>query len=57
VHAIWSGLTPAQQAVVDPDFRAEAELGARYAALDVHRLAMRRVDLGSHLRQFMTAST
>jgi aspartyl-tRNA(Asn)/glutamyl-tRNA(Gln) amidotransferase subunit A len=54
VHAIWSGLTPAQQAVVDPDFRAEAELGARYSALDVHRLVMRRMDLGSHLRQFMT---
>ena len=27
-HAIWSGLTPAQQALTDPDFRAEAELGA-----------------------------
>ena len=53
-HAIWSGLRPAQQALTDPDFRAEAELGARLSALDVHRLAMRRVDLGSHLRQFMT---
>ena len=51
--AIWSGLTPAQQQVVDPDFRAEAELGARYGALDVHRLNLRRGELGSHLRQFM----
>jgi aspartyl-tRNA(Asn)/glutamyl-tRNA(Gln) amidotransferase subunit A len=54
VAAIWSGLTPAQQAVADPDFRAQAELGARYSALDLHKLAMRRIDLGSHLRQFMT---
>ena len=54
VHAVWSGLSPAQQAVADPDFRAEAELGARFSALDLHKLAMRRIDLGSHLRQFMT---
>ena len=51
--AIWSGLTAEQQKVVDPDFRAQAELGARYSALDLHRLAMRRIELGSHLRQFM----
>ena len=51
--AIWSGLTPEQQKVVDPDFRAEAELGARYSALDIHRLNLRRGELGSHLRQFM----
>ncbi len=53
VHAIWSGLTPAQQAVTDPDFRAEAELGAKYGALDLQRLALRRGALGSHMRQFM----
>ncbi|MGZ5266279.1 MAG: amidase [Caldimonas sp.] len=51
--AIWSGLTPAQQAVVDPDFRAEAELGAKYGALDIHRLNLRRGELGSQMRQFM----
>jgi len=51
--AIWSGLTSEQQQVVDPDFRAEAELGARYSALDIHRLNLRRGELGSHLRQFM----
>jgi len=52
-HAIWSGLTPAQHELTDPDFRAEAELGARYSALDVHRLQLRRGELGSHMRQFM----
>jgi aspartyl-tRNA(Asn)/glutamyl-tRNA(Gln) amidotransferase subunit A len=51
--SIWNGLTPAQQALVDPDFRAEAELGARISALDLQRLALRRGALGSHLRQFM----
>ncbi|HUP09229.1 MAG TPA: amidase [Caldimonas sp.] len=52
-HTIWSGLTPAQQAQVDPDFRAEAELGAGYSALDVQRLTLRRGELGSHMRRFM----
>ena len=52
-HAIWSGLSPAQQALTDPDFRTEAELGAAYSALDLARLTLRRGALGSHLRQFM----
>jgi aspartyl-tRNA(Asn)/glutamyl-tRNA(Gln) amidotransferase subunit A len=39
--------------VTDPDFRAEAELGAKYSALDIQRLTLRRGALGSHLRQFM----
>jgi len=52
-HAIWAGLTPAQQAVTDPDFRAEAELGAAYSALEIARLTLRRGALGSHMRQFM----
>ena len=50
---LWNTLTPAQQAVTDPDFRAEAELGARYSALEMQRLQLRRGALGSHLRQFM----
>jgi len=50
---VWSGLTPAQQAVCDPDFRAEAELGAALTALQVQQLALRRGALGSQLRQFM----
>jgi aspartyl-tRNA(Asn)/glutamyl-tRNA(Gln) amidotransferase subunit A len=52
-HAIWSTLTPAQQEVTDPDFRAEVELGAAYSALDLHRLNLRRGALGAHMRQFM----
>ena len=50
---IWSGLTSAQQAVADPDFRAEALLGEKLSALDVQRLHLRRGALGSHMRQFM----
>lgn len=51
--AIWNTLTPAQQAVTDPDFRAEAEIGATLGTLDVQRLHVRRGALGSHMRQFM----
>ena len=50
---VWSGLSPAQQAVCDPDFQAEAALGARLSALDVQQLHLRRGALGSQLRQFM----
>jgi aspartyl-tRNA(Asn)/glutamyl-tRNA(Gln) amidotransferase subunit A len=50
---VWNTLNSEQQAVADPDFVAEAQLGAAYSALDVQRLAMRRGALGSHLRQFM----
>jgi aspartyl-tRNA(Asn)/glutamyl-tRNA(Gln) amidotransferase subunit A len=50
----WSGLTEAQRELVDPDFRAQAELGAACSALDVQRLTVRRIALGAHLRQFMT---
>jgi aspartyl-tRNA(Asn)/glutamyl-tRNA(Gln) amidotransferase subunit A len=52
-HAIWAGLTAQQQEVTDPDFRAEAELGAASSALDIHRLNLRRGALGAHMRQFM----
>ncbi|MBI3370075.1 MAG: amidase, partial [Burkholderiales bacterium] len=50
---LWNTLTPQQQAVTDPDFRAEAELGAAYSALEVNRLNLRRGALGSQMRQFM----
>ncbi len=50
---VWSGLTPAQQAVTDPDFAAEAEQGRRFSALDIQHLHLRRGALGGHLRQFM----
>jgi aspartyl-tRNA(Asn)/glutamyl-tRNA(Gln) amidotransferase subunit A len=50
---IWNTLTPAQQAVADPDFAAEAQLGSAYSALEVQRLVLARGALGSHMRQFM----
>jgi aspartyl-tRNA(Asn)/glutamyl-tRNA(Gln) amidotransferase subunit A len=50
---VWNALTPEQQAVTDPDFRAQAELGSRISALHVQQLQARRVDLGSRMRQFM----
>lgn len=52
-HQVWAAMTPAQQAVTDPDFRAEAEIGERFAFGDVHRLTLRRAELGSMMRQFM----
>jgi aspartyl-tRNA(Asn)/glutamyl-tRNA(Gln) amidotransferase subunit A len=50
---LWNGLSTAQQARVDPDFRDQAERGATLSALDVARLNLRRGALGSHMRQFM----
>ena len=50
---VWNTLTPAQQALADPDFEAEAILGATYSALDVQRLNLRRGALGAQMRQFM----
>jgi aspartyl-tRNA(Asn)/glutamyl-tRNA(Gln) amidotransferase subunit A len=53
-YCIWKQLTPAQQALCDPDFRAQALLGEPTSALDVQNLNLRRIALGSHMRQFMT---
>lgn len=50
---VWSALTSEQQVLTDPDFRAEAEQGARLSVNDLHQLNQRRGLLGSHLRQFM----
>ena len=50
---VWNGLTAAQQAVVDPDFRAEVALGQALSTNDVQQLHLRRGALGSQLRQFM----
>jgi aspartyl-tRNA(Asn)/glutamyl-tRNA(Gln) amidotransferase subunit A len=50
---VWNTLSPEQQAVTDPDFRAQAELGAQLTALQVQQLNIRRGALGSHMRQFM----
>ncbi len=50
---IWNTLDPRQQELTDPDFRAEAQLGASFSALDVQRLTLKRGALGTHMRQFM----
>ncbi len=50
---LWNTLSARQQTLADPDFAAEAQLGAGFSALEVQRLYLRRGALGSHLRQFM----
>lgn len=50
---VWKGLSPAQQALTDPDFKAQAVLGEKFSALDIQQLNLRRGALGSHMRQFM----
>ncbi|NDC61051.1 MAG: amidase [Betaproteobacteria bacterium] len=52
-YQLWRSLTPAQQAMTDPDFQAQADLGAQLDANALHALNQRRGRLGSHLRQFM----
>ena len=53
VHALWRGMTPQQQAVLDPDFVAQAALGEPVDAHAIMQLNMRRGALGSQMRQFM----
>jgi aspartyl-tRNA(Asn)/glutamyl-tRNA(Gln) amidotransferase subunit A len=53
---VWNTLTPEQQKVTDPDFCAEAELGAKLSALDIQKLNTRRGALGSHMRQWMKSA-
>jgi aspartyl-tRNA(Asn)/glutamyl-tRNA(Gln) amidotransferase subunit A len=50
---LWDTLSAEQQAVADPDFAAEAHIGAAYTALQVQQLNLRRGALGSQMRQFM----
>jgi aspartyl-tRNA(Asn)/glutamyl-tRNA(Gln) amidotransferase subunit A len=52
-YQVWRTLSPAQQALTDPDFKAQAELGAQLDTNAIHALNQRRGVLGSHLRQFM----
>lgn len=52
-YTVWKGLSAEQQAVTDPDFETEADLGAQLSALQVQQLNQRRGTLGSHMRQFM----
>ena len=51
--SLWNTLSPHQQDLTDPDFRAQAQLGAKLSALEVQTLHTRRAALGSHMRQFM----
>lgn len=50
---VWNTLSEDEQQLTDPDFRAQAELGSAFSALDVQRLQLRRGELGSRMRQFM----
>lgn len=50
---LWNGLKPAQQALADPDFATEAQMGSTKTALQLQQTALRRGALGSHMRQFM----
>lgn len=50
---VWNGLSAAQQAVTDPDFKAQAFLGQQLSALEIQQLNLKRGALGSHMRQFM----
>jgi len=52
-YQVWQTLNPAQQALTDPDFKSQAQLGAQLDANAIHALTQRRGVLGSHLRQFM----
>jgi len=52
-YQVWQTLSPAQQDLTDPDFKAQAELGAGFDANALYALNQRRGVLGSHLRQFM----
>ena len=52
-YQVWQTLSPAQQALTDPDFAAQAALGAQLDANALHQLNQRRGLLGSQLRQFM----
>ena len=51
--SVWNGLSAEQQALVDPDFKAEAVLGQKLNTMDVQQLNLKRGVLGSHMRQFM----
>ena len=50
---LWNTLSPEQQAVTDPDFANQAQLGRAASALEINRLHLRRGALGSLMRQFM----
>jgi aspartyl-tRNA(Asn)/glutamyl-tRNA(Gln) amidotransferase subunit A len=49
---IFANLSAAQQALVEPTFRWQAEQGARVNTLELQALTQRRGELGRHMRQF-----
>ncbi|MCU1388255.1 MAG: aam 2 [Ilumatobacteraceae bacterium] len=51
---LWNTLSAEQQSKTDPDFAEQARLGSLMTSLDVQRLNLRRGELGSLMRQFMT---
>ena len=53
-RTVYESLSPQGQAVTDPDFAAQAEQGALLSAQDVQKLSLRRNDLGTLMRLFMT---
>lgn len=52
-HQLVSGMSDAQRMLADPDLLAQAEQGARINADRLHKLQLKRGELGSLMRQFM----
>jgi aspartyl-tRNA(Asn)/glutamyl-tRNA(Gln) amidotransferase subunit A len=53
-HLLYSNMSEAQRALVEPTFRAQAMEGAKLSALDILRLNVRRGELGTQMRTFHT---
>jgi aspartyl-tRNA(Asn)/glutamyl-tRNA(Gln) amidotransferase subunit A len=51
--SVWQGLSDAQRAVSDPDFRDQALQGRAVTAEDLHRVMQQRALLGSRMKLFM----
>ena len=51
-YSLVSNMTPEQVALVDPALRWQAEQGSKVTTLDLQKLALRRGELGSMMRQF-----
>ena len=51
-YSLVSNMTPEQAALTDPALRWQAEQGAKVSTLELQKLALRRGELGSMMRQF-----
>ena len=51
-YSLISNMTPEQAALTDPALRWQAEEGRKVSTLELQKLAMRRGELGSMMRQF-----